>query len=258
MSGGRRTTPLFDLLNKHEPTATPSRSATAVEPMPEPRMTKPIVRVELKPREIVDPPPPPPPPEREAAPAWEGAATVRMPTNTLYVIIAVMLALVVGAIGIGWQLGKNRQAKTDEQFMRRPDPVLKEPGAETPEIVSRIPTKETSQPAPAAIGDDPREKGLNYLYLAVLSQSEAERAGKFLRDNGVEAYAVAWVDPKGGSANNADPLFRLFVKPGLPGAELKKTTAQNLQTRVLELGAKWQKENRGSSNFAKFSWEKFQ
>jgi hypothetical protein len=118
-----------------------------------------------------------------------------------------------------------------------------------------------SSPAPAAQATgpvDPREKGLNYLYLAVLTQSEAERAGKFLRDNGVEAYAAAMVDPGGGKANNGDPLYRLFVKPGIPSGELKKTTAQNLQTRVLELGSRWQKDSRGTSNFAKYSWEKYQ
>jgi hypothetical protein len=105
---------------------------------------------------------------------------------------------------------------------------------------------------------DPREKGLNFLYLAVLTQSEAERAGKYLRENGVEAYAIPWVDPRASGANNADPLYRLFVLPGVTGTELKQTKALNLQAKVVQLGSTWQKENHGTSNFAKFSWEKFQ
>jgi hypothetical protein len=216
-----------------------------------------VLRIELKPREIQRTEAAAPAPEPEVTPE----PTVRVHTNAVYITVAVVLTLLVAAIGIGWQMGKSHQAQNDEQFMRRPAPTLAEPGAEGPEL-SKVaaPGPGPSQtPVPKASGPaDPREKGMNYLYLAVLTQGEAERAGKFLRDNGVEAYAVAMVDPGGGKANNADPLYRLFVKPGIPSGELKKTTAQNLQTRVLELGSRWQKESRGTSNFAKYSWEKFQ
>jgi hypothetical protein len=255
MLGGRRTTPLFDLLTKHEPAATPAAPVRNPPPVPEIMPAKPVLRIELKPREIQRTEAPAPVPEPEVTPE----PTVRVHANAVYVTVAVVLTLLVLAIAIGWQMGKSRQAQNDEQFMRRPAPTLAEPGSEPAEL-SRV---SAPGPGPAAAPQasgpaDPREKGLNYLYLAVLTQAEAERAGKFLRDNGVEAYAVAMVDPSGGKANNADPLYRLFVKPGIPSGELKKTTAQNLQTRVLELGSRWQKESRGTSNFAKYSWEKFQ
>lgn len=256
MLGGRRTTPLFDLLTKHEPAATPAAPVRNPPPVPEIMPAKPVLRIELKPREVQ---------RTEAAPAPQPEPTpepvVRVHTNAVYITVAVVLTLMVVAIAVGWQMGKSRQSQNDEPFMRRPAPTLTEPGADASEV-ARAPTAPapgaTQTPPQAAGPADPREKGLNYLYLAVLNQTEAERAGKFLRDNGVEAYAVSWVDPGGGKANNADPLYRLFVKPGIPSGEMKKTTAQNLLTRVLELGGKWQKENRGTSNFTKYSWEKYQ
>jgi hypothetical protein len=225
--------------------------------MPEMRPSKPVVRVELKPAAE-------PPPER-VEPAMGGGA-VRLPTNTIYITIAVALVLVVVAIVVGVQMGKSTQAKQDEQFMRRPTPNLTEPGADTPGSLGAVtPPGPAAQPndapegpqAPAS-GSDPRIKGLNYLYLAVLSQSEAERAGKFLRDNKVQAYATAMVDTKGSQAKNGDPLFRLFVVPGFAGPDLKKTAAQNLEAEVFRLGKIWKEEHHGTSNFGEPSWEKFQ
>jgi hypothetical protein len=187
-----------------------------------------------------------------------------MPVNVVYLAMALMATLLVVAWIAGWKLGQTHQAQKDEPLIQRKGPAITEAGAESPELVSEIPRGPSGggggvapQAEPVA-GLDPREKGLNYLYLAVLSQPEAERAGKFLRDKGVEAYAVPWVDPKGSGANNAGPLYRLFVLPGVTGGDLKKSAAQNLQTEVARLGSVWQKEYRGTSNFGKLSWEKYQ
>jgi len=270
MPGGRRTTPLFDLLRRQAAATPPrivhdrpesrpeARPAPESRPVPEIRATKPVVRVELKPREIQASEPAP---ERQAPPpAWNGGGFLHMPANMAYIAVAIMATLLVVAWIAGSKLGESRQAKKDEPLIQRKGPTITE-AAETPDVVptpqggSRA-VSTVQQPAPVAA--DPREKGLNYLYLAVLTLSEAERAGKYLRENGVEAYAIPMVDPKASGANNADPVYRLFVLPGVTGTELKQTKALNLQAKVVQLGSTWQKENHGTSNFAKFSWEKFQ
>jgi hypothetical protein len=247
---------LFDLLTKRQ-SATPAASARqeATHPMPEIRATKPVVRVELKPREIPEPPP------QRTEPTWSEPPGVRLPTNLIYIASALMLTLLVFAWIAGSKIGEWRQAKVDEPHMQRPAPAISEirpdsPDLGQPPIGSKAGTG--SVQAPQTTAGDPREKGLNYLYLAVVSQAEAQGSGKFLREHGVAAYATPMVDTKGSGANNAAPLYRLFVLPGIPGGELKKTEAQNLQTRVLELGADWAKQQRGNSNFAGCRFEKYQ
>src|SRR5262245_8893117 len=154
MLGGRRTTPLFDLLTKHEPAATPAAPVRNPQPVPEIMPAKPVLRIELKPREIQQSAPPPPEPEATPEP------TVRVHTNAVYITVAVVLTLLVAAIGIGWQMGKKHQSDNDEPFMRRPAPTLAEPGAETPEL-SKAPAAgpgPAQAPAPKALGPvDPRE-----------------------------------------------------------------------------------------------------
>ena len=61
MPVGRPTTPLFDLLSRGHTSAPSGREARPVlEPEPPPRPAKPVVRVELKPREVVHAPEPAP------------------------------------------------------------------------------------------------------------------------------------------------------------------------------------------------------
>jgi hypothetical protein len=288
MPGGRRTTPLFDLLTKREATARPAAAAVAPPPVrmpssPDVRMSKPVVRVELKPREVAEPPP-----ERET-PVYSGqTGAVRLPMNWVYIGVAVLGVLLFGAWLLGQKLGESRTKKDLEPMLRRPEPGVREAGADgsaPAEVSPYAPGRSPKAPHGAAgsganggsggavtplvknvqgvdPGSDPREKGLNYLYLAVLSKADAEAAGAFLRANSLEAYAVPWVDPKGGQANNAGPgggAFRLFVVPGITSEEYsqKKTVRTRLETEVVRLGALWQKEHRGASNFAKHSWEKF-
>src|SRR4051812_25148839 len=133
MLGGRRATPLFDLLTKHEPAATPAAPMRTLPPVPEIMPTKPVLRIELKPREIQQTAPAPSPVEEAPEPV------VRVHTNAVYITVAVVLTLLVLAIGIGWQMGKSHQSQNDEPFMRRPPPTLAEPAGESPELVSRVP-----------------------------------------------------------------------------------------------------------------------
>jgi hypothetical protein len=182
--------------------------------------------------------------------------------NLIYIAVALVITLLAFAWIGGSKLGESRQAKRDEPHMQRPAPNITEAGPDVPDLRPPVggpkPGTGPAQATTQLAAGDPREKGFNYLYLAVVSQSEAQGAGKYLRDHGVMAYATPMVDTKASGANNAAPLYRLFVLPGFPGGELKKSEAQNLQTKVLELGADWAKQQRGNSNFAGCRFEKFQ
>jgi len=108
---------------------------------------------------------------------------------------------------------------------------------------------------------DPREPGLNYLKLGEFFQTESEDAVVFLAENGAEAFALA-IDPTRLGVNNSDPTkstFKLYAARGITTDEYsKKMTAKtNTEATVARLGARWQKERKGSSNFGKPGWEKF-
>jgi hypothetical protein len=107
---------------------------------------------------------------------------------------------------------------------------------------------------------DPRQTGLNYLHLATLQRPDAEAAVAFLSSNGQEAIAVP-VDASGGSANNPNPTGKYVVValPGITGEQWsKKMTARtNLEGQTARLGQVWQRDHKGSSNFAKPEWRLF-
>ncbi len=108
---------------------------------------------------------------------------------------------------------------------------------------------------------DPREKGMNYMYLGIVGRSEAERAIKFLADARIEALAVPWpLEGRRSGGNNPGPAeatYRLVVRQGISSEAFNQnlTARQNLQNAMYRLGPIWKKDNRGTVDFAKFSWE---
>jgi len=266
---GRRTTPLFDLM---------SRSQASTPPPSTPRASKPVVRVELKPREPSYAPPDP-------EPAPEAVVRVNGKTYPIWiksVVLVVALLALIAVWSLGSIAGKNRAERELADSLRREPPRIQEPGdagvtgplgaASTPTSspALRSPTNVSTAPrvepratssvralGPAS-GVDPRESGKNYLYLATLPRDDAAKAVDFLRQNGVDAHFLV-VDSSTGGANNAGPgACRVFVLPGFSRDELKTTNAQNLESEVLRLGKVWQKDHRGSSNFAMPEWRKQQ
>src|SRR5262245_37148632 len=128
MPGGRHTTPLFDLLTRRQPAATPAaavRASPVMEVAPAVRPAKPVVRVGVRPRRA-----PHAPPEPGAAPSW--SAGLRMPTNVVYIAVALMGTLLVVAWIAGWKLGQTHQAQKDEPLIQRKGPAITEAGLETP------------------------------------------------------------------------------------------------------------------------------
>ena len=108
---------------------------------------------------------------------------------------------------------------------------------------------------------DPREKGLNYMYLGIVGRSEAERAVKFLADARIEVLALPWpLESKRSGGNNAGPAeatYRLVVRQGITSEAFnqKLTARQNLEGAMARLGPVWKKDHKGAADFARYSWE---
>lgn len=108
---------------------------------------------------------------------------------------------------------------------------------------------------------DPRVSELNYLSLASLGEADANAAIAFLAANGIDAIGVPRVDPSAAPANNQGPtqVYRIYALPGITRDEYaqKLTARTNLEAAVAKVGATWQRDHRGASNFARTQWEKF-
>lgn len=253
---GRRTTPLFDLMNRSQASAPPPET---------PRPNKPVVRVELKPREPSYAPDPEPAPEKvvrvngKAFPVW---------IKSVAIVIAILALITAWSAG-SW-FGQKRAEKDLADTVRRDPPRIEEPTdpsllASNPAVNPPVHTPSRVEPLannspralPPATGGDPREPGKNYLYLANLPREDAATTVEWLRQNGLNAYRVP-VESGAGGANNAGPgLDRVFLGDGLTSDQYRQSIRTKMEAEVVRLGAIWQKQHRGSSNFEKFLWEKF-
>jgi len=112
---------------------------------------------------------------------------------------------------------------------------------------------EPAKPADAPAGTDPRVAGFNYLYLGTLTLKDASAGVDFLKRNGVQAFHV--VDRSRGGGNN--PPCRIYASQGFAGGPRFKETEKDrndLIRRVEELGKKWQREDKGASDFRQPYW----
>ncbi len=220
-----------------------------------------MVRVELKPRDSVygaatD--------AYAPSPERPSPATL-LATNRVAVLIAGGMVLIIIAWAVGWTAGKNRAQHELEPMLRRELPQVVEPGTDDPDVIGLSSREVVAKPPaggrrstilPPAAEGDPREAGLNYLYLADLPQADAQAAMDFLQSKGVDAHYVQ-VERSGSGANNAQEVIcRLFTAPGLTKEELSQSARGRREAEILRLGAEWQKQHRGSSNFSKFQWRK--
>lgn len=258
-----------------------------------PTSDKPVIRLNITPQSIGASPSRDLPPDGSAgADAWAasagtGAGTVRIPVNAIYLAIAGLVTIVVLSFAVGSWLSKRNAERA--AMSRLPQPLILEPseaGGErsladalpdpnaktsdqpTPNPAAPKAPPKSSQPRPSDAtcllptgwtSGDPRTPGLNYLLLATLNQTESEDAVAFLAANGLETFAlrVETQPPKGNNSGPTRP-YRLYVLKGITSEEYSRrmTTRTNVEADVARLGPKWQKERRGSSNFAKPAWEK--
>jgi hypothetical protein len=254
---------------------------------------KPVIRLNVTPQSIggASPSRDLPPEGSAGADAWAASAgasggTVRIPVNAIYLAIAGLVVVVVLSFAVGSVLSK-RQAE-QATLRQLPQPIILEPsevgeGGLLGETSSQSPSPDPPRAKPApnsgaartpptlGSGDaacllssgwtsgDPRTPGLNYLLLATLNQTESEDAVAYLATHGLETFALR-VDMQGPKGNNSglSRPYRLYVLNGITSEEYSRrmTARTNIEADVARLGPRWQKERRGSSNFAKPAWEK--
>ncbi|MBL4698325.1 MAG: hypothetical protein JKX70_05785 [Phycisphaerales bacterium] len=226
--------------------------------------------------------------ERSAAAAMldgevQNDSGVRLSSPMFYTLIVIAIALIVGAWTFGYQRG-NKAGRDEmsqlvgDQPVVRPagQPVVTNPVETSPQTGSQDdpianPATSPSTNLPVRVGvmspsgflqDDPRERGLNYLVLATLSTEQAADAISFMYSNGVTIIGVPVVDNRSSSANNPSRYTLYSLGVAIPGNQWSAMSSARTQHQQLisSLGARWQRERRGASDFSqsKTNWEKFE
>ncbi len=112
------------------------------------------------------------------------------------------------------------------------------------------------------LGEDPRERGHNYLVVATLFRQDATAAAQFLTDSGVPCVVVA---PEGKSPDSLLQDRRsnwlVVARQGFSTEEYKLPSSQtrraDLERRVKQIGRRWKQDKKGSTDFADSFWDKF-
>lgn len=215
-----------------------------------------------------------------------------------YTLIAIALVLIVGAWAGGYQIGqrdgKDEMSRfvPDQPVVR---PIGAETSGTLPpssgENLSGGPLAGNSNPTqqtgantpgnqqtsarpgtvPAAGADaimtasgyrtqDPRVAGMNYLVLATLPTEQAADAISFLNSNGLTIIGVPQLDSRVAGANNPSRYTLYSLGLAIPGNRWSAMSNQRLehQQLVANLGAQWQRERRGGSDFSQTNWEKYE
>lgn len=216
---------------------------------------------------------------------------IQLTTTRFYTMIAVALVLIIGAWAGGYKLGNSDGKKEMTPYVNEPVVVNPPQGAgdnaqptvprdvvpqdTQPNLVipqqpapqnNQIPQQPTP-PAPGAVmtasgfvNADPREPGMNYLVLATLPADQARDAVEFMASNGVQVMGAPQLDSGRDSANNPSRYTLYSLGLAIPGNRWSSMSLQRTehQRSVARLGARWQREHRGGSDFSQTNWEKYE
>ena len=225
--------------------------------------------------------------ERSAAAMLDEAPqtekTLKLPMSMAYLIVALMLAGLVGAWVGGYKLGE-KSGKAQMESLVKDEPVVRprdEERVQEPVIDRSMPTTPvltTEDPilrdridpnapglavmsASGFLADDPREEATNYLELATLPRDEASSAIKFMSEHGVPVIGIPRLDSRRSDANNPSRYTLYSLGVAAPGDQFRTMTRErdDHQRLIAKLGNQWQQEFRGGSDFAvsKTQWVKY-
>ncbi|MGV6814215.1 MAG: hypothetical protein ACWA5W_04295 [Phycisphaerales bacterium] len=208
---------------------------------------------------------------------------IRLSSPMFYTLIVIAIAMIVGAWTLGYRSG-NQAGKEEMSQLVGDQPVVTPPVTqpETSEPGSGMITEPVDENEPAAqpqsphnttpqatqggimspsgfLSEDPREHGLNYLVLATLNTEQAADAISFLYSNGITVIGVPAVDSRGSRANNPTRYTLYSLGVAIPGNQWSAMSQARMQhqQRIADLGARWQRERRGASDFSQTNWEKY-
>lgn len=239
----------------------------ATEPDPQPTMRAdptPSIRVHAPSRT----------PEHESEPVktlpGEDDQPVRISSTMLMIALGVLIVIFAVVWAVAFQMGQQKRDNEIAQWQQpgegstpspggaggtTPPPTPPSPAPVKPEGSGNQPKKpEPAKPAPTTDGlTDPRVPGFNYLYLGTLTLKDAAAGVDFLRRNSLQSFYL--VDRSRVGGNN--PPCRIYASQGFPGGPRFRETEKErneLVRRVEELGKKWQREEKGASDFRQPYW----
>lgn len=218
----------------------------------------------------------------EPAPRDSG---ISLSTTKFYSLVAIALVLIVAAWAGGYKIGFGDGKDSMSQFIQD-EPVVTPPTNNQPvnepsnpgtsgtgtQANTQRPQNQTPPPAgnqtqtgtimsPTGYrAQDPRTEGMNYLVLATLPTEQAADAIQFMQGNGVTVIGVPVLDSRTSSANNPSRYTLYSLGLAIPGNRWSAMSNQRLehQQMVARLGAQWQRERRGGSDFSQTNWEKYE
>lgn len=185
-----------------------------------------------------------------------GSAMVAVPVVRVWLGVGVVVLLLIGAYLVGYQQHAREVRDRSIEATQREfnegvvDPALTN-GQPNPGLITQTPTKpETlARGTDPAIGlviiqkpeNDPRHAGLNYFVLANLPRDEAERAARFVVDQGVAAGVMA-ADNRG--------LCQVVALRGFPAGTLDEKATVQFKERLRSIGRQYKREQKGPTDFA--------
>lgn len=281
MGHARRQQPLYEVLSTSSrrpgfPRPVPIRTAAPAsdadkahaepkpepEPAPEARPPAPEVKVlNREPFRRTHAPAAAAEPAEQHAPAESPASdgALRLPASTMLILLAVLIGVVAVAWAIAYRMGVQAEAaKKGEQFPAAPGAgLVTGPESGNPPLQPPPPQPKPQPPAPqpqtgADPTQDPRIPGYNYLYLGTLIERDAAAGVAFLTQNGVPAFYV--VDRAKAGGNNRP--CRVYAAQGIPSDRYREMQRERdeLVRRVEEIGRRWQREQKGASDFRQPYW----
>lgn len=212
---------------------------------------------------------------------------ISLSTTKFYSLVAIALVLIVAAWAGGYKIGFGDGKDSMSQFIQD-EPVVSPPANNQPvneqantgtsgtgtQANTQQPQSQTQTQPPVGNqsqtgtiltptgyrAQDPRTVGMNYLVLATLPTEQAADAIQFMQGNGVTVIGVPVLDSRSSSANNPSRYTLYSLGLAIPGNRWSAMSNQRLehQQMVARLGAQWQRERRGGSDFSQTNWEKYE
>lgn len=197
---------------------------------------------------------------------WAGR-TIRVPAGYIFVVAAVILASGIFGYVIGYgraervaqqaEAQQRAQLAVDDPLDSGPPTLnLTAPRPEEPRIESALSvpadpasTSESGdgEERPLVTDDgDPRVEGLNYYVLVRDLPAEGDRLVAWLDSRGIPAIT----EPVSGG------LVKVIVVDGFERGQASSARALSFKQHLRELGARWKREHKGSSDFSDLYLEK--
>lgn len=185
---------------------------------------------------------------------------MRVPVGYVMLAAGLVLALAIGAYVLGHRQGGAavRQQYEDSWHASAPlketlqtlDPLM-DPVAASGRgalggggtVQKQAAEGQPSRWGPVTPSQDPRQSGFSYYVLAQTNEEGSRRLAEFCRTQGLETYVVP---------SKNDRLRKVIALPGFDLSITSRTSpaVMQLRDRILQIGARWKRDNRGESDLS--------